>query len=41
MNSKLKILILHAKVNTPELILLEIPEPLGLIAQIEDKKQNA
>ena len=40
MNSKQKILILHTELKTPELILLEIPEPLGSIAQIIDDSQQ-
>ena len=40
MNSKQKILILHTELKTPELILLEILEPLGSIAQIIDDSQQ-
>ena len=40
MNCKQKILILHTKLKTPELLLLEIPEPLGSIVQIIDDSQQ-
>ena len=35
-----KNLILHTELKTPELILLEIPEPFGSIAQIIDDSQQ-
>ena len=40
MNNKQKILILHTELKTPELTLLEIPEPLGSIVQVIDDSQQ-